>query len=336
MNIHPDYQLSEKPSLNLDNFLMEGDWICLSKYGNFPHSKFLQQFTKESAVMLVDHFQSNQSVIPIFIGHPDDDQFCHLPEHQDATPYAIVTQLEMRDSGLFFKAAWNSEKLEFIKESSLKFLSPRWLCNHLHTEGPNHVYEPSQLISVGLTNNPNLPLDPLPIGYFEELVALGKESQVAGFQSLEDTFKVLISVAQLPCDSEPSAVVDFYVSLVDQIEAFRETNNRLTQQMLVLENEAERNRKLFLSTQERLIDVEELLKNERELRLHPVLPTSSKTGKLKLFESNHNSRDKFMDCVNDYMKQTGQSFAQSWITMKQKYPLLFRAFKEESFSNDMS
>lgn len=137
-------------------------WLRLAEYGDWPHSQGLQRFTRESAEAIVKHYKSLRGRLarkfgglPIYIGHPDDEHFAGQSGHSDTRAYAWIDALEARPDGLYILPRWSDAGRDLLRNAFYKFLSPRWAMKPL-SDG---VFEPTRLISVGLTNHPNMPGD---------------------------------------------------------------------------------------------------------------------------------------------------------------------------------
>jgi hypothetical protein len=135
-------------------------WLKLADYGDWPHPAGLQRLTPDAAARMAHGFKSllgrlrrRFSGIPIYIGHPDDPSFAGQPGHDDTRAYAWVSNLEARPDGLHLLARWSEPGHDLLKHAFYKFLSPRWQMRPL---SPG-VYEPVRLLSIGLTNHPNIP-----------------------------------------------------------------------------------------------------------------------------------------------------------------------------------
>lgn len=136
-----------------------GPWIKLVEYGDYTHPEGTQHVTYKAALEMQRKFRSLRSRlarkfggIPIYIGHPDDQQFAHQTGHTDTRSYAWVQDLEARSDGLWILPKWSAIGKDILHNAFFKFLSPRW---EMKREGPYLV--PIRLVSVGLTNNPNIP-----------------------------------------------------------------------------------------------------------------------------------------------------------------------------------
>lgn len=139
-----------------------GDWIRIARYGDWPHPMGLQRFTRQSADEMARRFRSSVERVkrflglhrvPVYRGHPDDPAFANEEGHEDTFPHAWVTDLEAREDGLYAKREWSNESHPNKRGVLPKKFSPRWAMRRL---GGN-VFEPVKLISVGLTDHPNIP-----------------------------------------------------------------------------------------------------------------------------------------------------------------------------------
>lgn len=137
----------------------ENTWLKLVEYGEHHHPRGIQVFSRQSADQLVANFNSFRSKLartfgglPIYIGHPDDNDFKGQPGHTDTRAYGWVMDMQARPSGLFILPKWSPEGLKIIQNAFYKYLSPRWSMSPVGLQ----TYEPYKLISVGMTNNPNI------------------------------------------------------------------------------------------------------------------------------------------------------------------------------------
>jgi len=140
-------------------------WLQLAPLGKFPHSHGEQNISKESAERLVKKFNSitarffrHFQQIPIYIGHPDDPQFAGRHGHTNKQTFGIVKDIKLDEEGLWVLIDWTKEGKALVDNGFYRFLSPRWKMS-----SPNGIsFELEELVSVGLTNSPNLPNKPLP------------------------------------------------------------------------------------------------------------------------------------------------------------------------------
>ncbi|HQU08358.1 MAG: hypothetical protein B7X06_00050 [Verrucomicrobia bacterium 21-51-4] len=138
----------------------QGGWVKLVEYGEHSHPLGLQCLTRQSAQDMSRSFSSllgrlkrKFGGIPIYIGHPDDPAFAGTPGHHDTRAYGWVRELEARPDGLWMSPKWGPVGQTILENAFYKFLSPRWALRPLG----NGRYEPTELISIGLTNQPNIP-----------------------------------------------------------------------------------------------------------------------------------------------------------------------------------
>lgn len=138
---------------------MNTSWILLAEYGDHPHARGLQRLTRAAAQNIVRHFHSLAARlkrafggVPVYIGHPDDPAFRGQPGHTDTRAYAWIHELEARADGLWALPRWSKAGEELLAQAHYKHLSPRWKL----TQNPDGSWQPIELISVGLTNQPNI------------------------------------------------------------------------------------------------------------------------------------------------------------------------------------
>lgn len=139
----------------------------LVPYGDFSYSlpgvgRVKQIFDREAAQAIVS---ANEGIvnkllrsvtgrfgtasIPIYYRHPD-----HNPgEHVDRREYGHVNKLRAGEDGLYGKIEWAGEFAnELLQQVKSLKISPRWKMRPLS----ENSYTPRQLVSIGLTQFPNL------------------------------------------------------------------------------------------------------------------------------------------------------------------------------------
>ena len=145
--------------------ILQPDWVQLAPYGDFPHSRGVQRVDRDAAESMVAAFESFLGKasrlfggVPFYAGHPD------LPgagEQADRKAYGWITKLEARADGLYGLAKWSDAGRELLRQAHYKYLSPYWEALEIGREQGQKVFRPVVLISVGLTNQPNIPVRPL-------------------------------------------------------------------------------------------------------------------------------------------------------------------------------
>ena len=135
--------------------------LHLSPYGTFEHSEGLQSISSADAQRCIRktrawRFRLGLKKIPVYLGHPDDPLF--KSEHSDPRIYGYVKNLCADKDGLWVFVKFTKDGRSFLSKSPGQYLSPRWvLCKTEHQT----AYHPERLLSVGLTQHPNLPVQPI-------------------------------------------------------------------------------------------------------------------------------------------------------------------------------
>jgi hypothetical protein len=146
--------------------LVQGDWIQISPLGDFPHGQGIQRVDVDAIGAITRHFNSLPAWlgrlfvgVPFYIGHPDVPALAR--EYPDRKAYGWIQSVEARESGLVAKVKWSDEGRTLLEQGHYKFLSPYWEADEIATEKGRKIFRPKRLISVGLTNQPNIPVLPL-------------------------------------------------------------------------------------------------------------------------------------------------------------------------------
>jgi hypothetical protein len=145
---------------------MDGAFVQLSPLGLFPHARGFQNVDRTALELLVKNFNSFLSRlgrrfvgVPFYVGHPDVRGLEHL--YPDRKAYGWIMDLQVREDGLYGRPKWSEAGRDLIANGHYKFLSPYWTADRAGDHQGRPVFRPTQLISVGLTNEPNLPVLPL-------------------------------------------------------------------------------------------------------------------------------------------------------------------------------
>ena len=140
--------------------------VQLTPVGVFPHSRGFQQVDAPALAALVKNFNSffarlgrRFAGIPFYIGHPDVPGYENI--YPDRKAYGWIMELEARDDGLYARPKWSKAGQELIENGHYKFLSPYWEAANIGSKDGKPLLRPTVLISVGLTNQPNIPVLPL-------------------------------------------------------------------------------------------------------------------------------------------------------------------------------
>lgn len=145
--------------------VLQEEWLQLSPYGDYPHARGVQRIDRAAAEAMVAQFDSFTGRagrlfggVPFYAGHPD------LPgasELADRKAYGWVVELAAREDGLYGRVKWSDAGLDLLRNAHYRFLSPFWEAKEIAVEAGRRIYRPVTLLSVGLTNQPNIPVKPL-------------------------------------------------------------------------------------------------------------------------------------------------------------------------------
>ena len=151
----------------------EDGWAQIAPFGDFPgmalvddgsggmrREKAIQRIDKAAATNMVTEFKNcsiaNRYLIgtKIFKGHPDVPGY--EKKYPDKSPVGVFADLAVRDDGFYGQPVFTNEGDEARK--TLRAFSGRWNADFVAEENGTKVYSPSVLISAGLTDRPNLPV----------------------------------------------------------------------------------------------------------------------------------------------------------------------------------
>jgi hypothetical protein len=135
--------------------------LHLSPYGTFEHPEGLQSISSADAQHCIRQtrtwrFCLGLKKIPVYLGHPDDPLFKN--EHSDPRIYGYVKNLCADKDGLWVSVKFTKYGRAFLSKSPRQYLSPRWVLCKTENQA---AYHPERLLSVGLTQHPNLPVHPI-------------------------------------------------------------------------------------------------------------------------------------------------------------------------------
>lgn len=194
-------------------FRVQDGGSFLIPYGEYPHQKGLQIFDREAAEQIVANHTGllakmkrlvGAGELPVYIGHPD------IPGSTDTDKraYAWIAEMAVENDGLRLTPRWTAAGEEMIEGGHFRFYSPTW---YLARQRTGSGYRPVQLKSVGLTNNPNIPVPALanedaPEPEIETmnpelLKALGLPEDA----TLEDALAAIAALQEPPAEEEPPA-----------------------------------------------------------------------------------------------------------------------------------
>lgn len=296
----------------------DGPWLRLAEYGDWPHSRGMQRFSRRSAERLATYFKSLRGRmarrfggLPVYIGHPDDPGFSGKSGHDDTRAYAWIVDMEARHDGLYILPRWSDQGRELLKNAFYKFLSPRWAMRPMG-EG---IFEPTRLISVGLTNLPNIPGD-----------AIANESpsdEPVDEKLLGDGKVARASDESVAAHSGEDGISSLETARLKAENAFKhERRERIT---LLLEQAlrdgriAANDRDVWQSGLEANFDV----KLEELCSAEPAFTTEFISNGLGVRKSGTGQGTDFLTLVNERVQDDGIGFAEAWNQLKRERPDLF-------------
>jgi hypothetical protein len=158
-------------------------WIRIA-YGEHAHDQGLQRFGRAQADEMVGYFKNGWNRLkraitglPIYSGHPDladqlrkqrtalandaqraalDRRIAELDrQYTDKREYGAIADMQARDDGLYLKPVLPPAGEALVNAGKNRF-SPHWLAKAIGQEHGRTVFAPVHLLSIGLTDRPNI------------------------------------------------------------------------------------------------------------------------------------------------------------------------------------
>ena len=170
----------------------EDGWAQLAPFGDFSGAVYeiandgtakearpaIQRMDRDAAEAMVAKFRRPLARLkrwavglPIFHGHPDQPGV-DLRRYPDRTSKGVIADLEVRADGLYGRPVFNNEGRALLESQPGLAFSARWEAELLQSDtGSMPVLRPSELLSAGLTRNPNLPVQAINDMPLNELIA---------------------------------------------------------------------------------------------------------------------------------------------------------------------
>ena len=155
-------------------------WAQIAPFGDFPsfavipqpdgsckRLQAIQRIDKACATAMVTEFQNSRKGIkkffsgrPIYVGHPD------VPgigaKYPDKSAKGVIADLAVREDGLYGMPVFTNEGSDLVEKKKLRFFSGRLTdCEEGDAVNGVPVFTPTVFLSVGLTNQPHLPVQML-------------------------------------------------------------------------------------------------------------------------------------------------------------------------------
>jgi len=130
-------------------------------FGEFPHDVGIQRFDPEAANALIAELAANPDGVPVYRGHPDVPGMAEDWPDKDAKGWSASAEITQHNGipGCRFRVKYNDDGLDIIRQAKLKFPSPFWRLKAVgKAANGQRIVAPVALISIGLVNNPNIPV----------------------------------------------------------------------------------------------------------------------------------------------------------------------------------
>lgn len=339
----------------------------LVPYGRYPHGRFLQIFDRPAADEMVQNLANARAEmpdfqIPIYIGHPDDPETGK--DYPDKKAYGWITNLLPGTAALELHAKWSAPGDELLANAHYKWFSPFWGCRELPglpKERGLQPVRPALLISLGLTNSPNI----------RAIGALVNQSDSSTTPTQKGPMnKKLLALLGLSADPADDAATEAAAQkALDHAErvaaalANEKTARAAAETALANEKAAAATAR---TTADAALAAEKLaLANERKARIALILDAAIAAGKISLaqkpqwaadFQSDlaaaetklanttpslptdpalklgarqtgSNAATKFLALVNERMQKTGDSYLDAWHACQTEHAALFAQMK---------
>jgi hypothetical protein len=362
MKIFLSNEKQEPAVENLDcisnEFALSADWLKIP-YGDHPHAKAVQRLTRAIAENMVSNFKSFGARLgrffgglPIYVGHPDDPALSN--QFPDKKAYGWIMDIEAREDGLYLKPKWSGAGEELLANAHYKWFSPFWGCRRA---AGAKIVEPVRLVSLGLTNTPNIP-GILPLANEEgnkqnekgddevkefllTLLGLANEATDAQIQEAATKLKADKAAADVALANEKTARAAAETALANEKTERAAKETELTTQIsnqkkarieLVLANALAAGKITPAQKPQWASDLEKDLDGKLvELsNAKPAMNTSSKTGGLGKRNSDAvasrdeaTRRDRVITLVNERMQKTGEDYEAAFANIRKENTALF-------------
>ena len=246
--------------MNTPFVLLQDDWIQIAPLGDHPHQLGIQRITTDGAEAMANRFNSFRSRlgrlfsgVPLFEGHHDTD-----PEkYPNGRSFAWVMELQNRAAeGLWAKMKWTDEGRDLVATGKYKFISPVWNAREIARENGRPVFIPETLLSLALTNLPNLPLPPL--------------------ANAQSNMKKLTDILKLNDDATPDEICSAAEKLANQVTTHQS-------ELATLQNTRD---SLLVAHCSELKTAQEQFTNERTARIGLILENAVLHGRITAAERN--------------------------------------------------
>jgi hypothetical protein len=139
----------------------------------------VQVFNQDSAQELMESMSSTTGkaalrlgAIPVKVGHPDVPELAHLFHDSKSYGRIVAANIGERETakGLELTVKFSPAGLRLIEEDAYRFYSPFWTLRKINVANGVLYAQPCALISVGLTDTPNMPVPAISAANVDDLM----------------------------------------------------------------------------------------------------------------------------------------------------------------------
>jgi phage I-like protein len=195
--------------------------------------------------------------LPWYEGHPDTSP----KDYPNKRSFGWIDNVEAREDGLYGHVKWTKAGEELVNEGHYKYFSPVWHATPAKVDGKT-VLRPDELISVGFTNTPNMPV--LPLSNEEEVIEQQDQDEMTIPNSILKTLGFADDAK--PTEEEIVTAWDEAHREVDASPPRRCRQHELANEKTTLETELENAKKSIKNLSDQLSDRESV--RHRAQRAH--------------------------------------------------------------------
>lgn len=309
-------------SLSTEFLPSSGDgWVLLAPWGEWPHAQGIDQvLDREAADNLIAQWVSeNRPEILVDFDHASFDP------SRASVAAGWIQDLQARDDGLYIRIRWTDIGDQALRGGRYRYLSALWQITSLSSDRGR----PWRLLSVGLTNQPNIPTPalanrqtPQPENDMKNIaVTLGLDAAASESSIIEAIKKLQGDKTSLKnrADKAESELTTLQNSVVEaDLEEFKDVieDEEQTKELLLANREATR-KLLAAATPSKPAESPKTLANSK--------PPQAPKGE----GPEPTQAEKQDAAVRDYKLANRCSYEEAWEAVQRKQPALFRTAKSE-------
>ncbi len=275
-------------------------WAQIAPFGDFPsfavipqpdgsckRLQAIQRIDKKCAGQMVAEFQNSRKGVkkffsgrPIYVGHPD------VPgigaKYPDKSAKGVIADLAVREDGLYGMPVFTNEGSDLVEKKKLRFFSGRLTdCEEGDAVNGVPVFTPTVFLSVGLTNQPHLPVqmlneaDEAETNNNKKNENAMKKKLIALLAAL--SLKPSFANAEAPTNEETEAALD---QINQKVVAFANEKQTLADKVTALETEKTKLAGDLTAAQTATTTAQTSFANERKAHVKTVLDAAVTAGKI--------------------------------------------------------